>query len=174
MLNSRIEIDTKTSPYKIVRNRPAFLDSYFPGKNDWFIFCERIDGMLAEFEEIKAMWTVLGVVCTFLLLGCIIGVVCAFALIRDDNNLLGIVAGCLFAALFIIFAWYFFMMKQCVLRPLDNFAQKIDDYCAEISKKNDDKVKFSFDRSRKCTLFWDSDFKVWIDVSTAEAVDLTT
>jgi membrane-anchored glycerophosphoryl diester phosphodiesterase (GDPDase) len=172
MLNTRIDIDTKQTPYKINRKRPAFLDPCFPGKNDWFIFCERIDGMMLDFEEIKAVWLLLGVVCTFLLLGIIIGIICVFVLLNDDSDMLGIAAACLFAALFFVFALYFFLMRVFVLRPLDNFAQEIDDYCAEVAKKKNDKAKFIFDRSRKCTLFWGSDFKVWIDVSTSEAVDL--
>jgi hypothetical protein len=172
MLNTRIEIDTTKSPYKVHRKRPAFLDPYFQGKNDWFIFCERIDGFLVQFEEIKAAWMVLGVICTILLLGLVVGIIVSFVVVKE-KNLLGILSGCLFAGLFVVFVGYFFLMDRWVLRPLDAFAKSVDDYCGEVSEKNDDKVHFRFDRSRKCALFWDSDFKVWIDVSTSEAIDLT-
>ncbi|KAG7369147.1 hypothetical protein IV203_031890 [Nitzschia inconspicua] len=171
MLNNRIEIDSTKSPYKVQRKRPAFLDSYFPDKNDWFIFCERIDGLLVQFEEIKAAWMVLGVACTILLLGLVVGIVVSFVVV-EEKDLLGILAGCLFAGLFVVFAVYFFLMDRWVLRPLDTFAKTVDDYCAGISEKNGDKVHFRLERSRMCALFWDSDFKVWIDVSTSDAVDL--
>ena len=163
MLNTRIEIDTKSSPYKIHRQRPAFLDPYFAAdKNSWFIFCERIDSLLAQqLEEIKAAWLVLGVVCTILLLGLIVGIVVSFVVV-DDKETLGIAAGCLFAGLVVVFGGYFFLMSRWVLRPLDAFAQSVDEYCAGVSEKNGNKIHIC-----------DSDFKVWIDVSTSEAIDLT-
>ncbi len=173
MLNARIAIDTTQSPYKVNRTRPTFLDTCFSGQNDWFIFCERIDGMLIVFEEIKAAWMVLGVVFTILLLCFLVGIIILFLLV-DDNELLGILAGSLFAALLIVLVGYYCLMDRWVLRPLANFADKVDKYCAEISEKNDKKVTFQFERSRNWKLFWDADFKVWIDVSTSDAVDLRT
>jgi hypothetical protein len=60
MLNARIEIVTSRSPYKVNRRMPTILDQYLTGKNDWMIFCDRIDAMLVVFEEVKAVWMVLG------------------------------------------------------------------------------------------------------------------
>jgi hypothetical protein len=173
MLNTRIEIDTIGSPYKINRKRSAMLDPYFKGKNDWFIFCERIDQLLQTFEEIKATWMVLGVISTLLLFTLVVGIILTFVLV-DEQTLLGILAGCLFGACFLIFASYLCLMDTCVVKPLNEFSRRVDEYCAEIASKNDDKIEFHFDRSRKCKLFWDSDFKVWIDVTSTDPVDLTS
>lgn len=172
MLNTRIDVDTTKIPYEVCRKRPAFLDPYFQGKSDWFIFCERLDGLLVQFEEVKAAWIFLGAICTILLLGLVVGIIISFVVV-DEKDRLGVVAGCVLASLVVVLVGYFLLMKCWVLRPLDTFARQVDEYCAEISKKNDEKVHFRFDRSRKCALFWDSDFKVWIDVSTPEAIDLT-
>jgi hypothetical protein len=150
------------------------LDPYFRGKNDWFIFCERIDQLLTRFEEIKAAWMVLGVVSTLLLLALSAGVIVTFVLV-EDQNLLGVLAGCLFGACFLVFASYFCLMDTIVMKPLNEFGRQVDEYCAEtVASKNENKVQFHFDRSRKCQLFWDADFKVWIDVTSADPVDLTT
>jgi hypothetical protein len=174
MLNARIGIDTSGSPYKVNRKRSTILDPFFPGKNDWFVFCERMDQMLRSYEEIKAVWMILGVLSTVLLLGIVVGIIVSFVLLKDDQkDLLGTVAGCLFAALFVVFAGYFFFMNQWVVKPLNEFADKVNNYCAEIAEKNDNKVEFRFETSRKCTIFWDSDFKAWIDVTSSEPVDLT-
>mmetsp|Transcript_20540 Transcript_20540/g.33022 ORF Transcript_20540/g.33022 Transcript_20540/m.33022 type:complete len:175 (-) Transcript_20540:376-900(-) len=172
MLNTRIEIDTSDSPYKVNRKRPAILDPYFIGKNDWFIFCERIDHFLQKFEEIKAAWMVLGVMASLLMIGVIVGIICTFVLV-EEKDLLAILAGLMFGACFFVFAGYFCFMDLYVVRPLDDFAKKMDEYCSEISAQSDNKVAFRFGRSRKCTIFWDADFKAWIDVSTSEPVDLT-
>lgn len=180
MLNARIEIDTKTTPYRVRRGerrgQPSLLDPYFKDKNDWMIFCDRIDLLLdgrGGLEEIKATWMLLGVVTTILLLGMVVGIICTFMLVdRTEDS--GLLLGCLFGGTFMIFAIYLYLMQMLVVDQLHAFARKVDEYCAELAKKKaQNAVQFRFQRNgNKCTLFFDRDFQVWIDVSTLDPVDL--
>jgi hypothetical protein len=174
MLNARIEIVTTSSPYKVNRRMPTILDQYLTGKNDWMIFCDHIDTVLIIFEEIKAVWLILAVISTIICLGLVVGIICAFILVGDDNqHLLSILLGCLFGTCIVVIASNLYLTQRFVVRPLDEFALQVDTYCAEIAEtKTSEEVEFRFERSRKCSLFWDSDFKAWINVTTSNPVDL--
>lgn len=184
MINARIDIDTSSSPYKVQRRAwdgqpPALLRQYLNDKNDWMIFCDRIDLLLDSrggLEEIKAVWMILGVITTVLLLGIIAGIICTIVLIdrQEDGGTLSIILGCLLAGLFLVFAIYFYLMKRLVVDQLRAFALKIDTYCAEIAeKKSNNAVTFRFAMNvNKCKLYWDRDFQCWIDVSTSDPIDL--
>jgi hypothetical protein len=113
---------------------------------------------------------VLGVAFVFLLLGLIAGLLCGFFVVDDDHVGL-ILSGALFGGVFVVFTGYFFLMHMWVVKPLDELSQEINEYCEEVAKKWPN-VEFRFERSKSCSIFWDSDFNAWINVFASEPVDL--
>mmetsp|Transcript_24787 Transcript_24787/g.58813 ORF Transcript_24787/g.58813 Transcript_24787/m.58813 type:complete len:206 (-) Transcript_24787:638-1255(-) len=184
MINTRIEVDTSSSPFKVKRNEwegggrpPALLQPYLSGKNDWLIFCDRIDLFLDSrggLEEIKAIWMILGVITTILLVGIVAGIIVTAVIVKGTT--LPIVMGCLLAGLFVVFVIYFILMQKLVVKSLRDFAKRVDEYCAEVSQeKSNNAVTFRFQMNvNKCKLYWDRDFKCWIDVSTMDPIELGT
>jgi hypothetical protein len=168
MLNARIEIDTEKIPYKIKRKMPSFLDPYFEEKIQWIIFCDNLDHRLRPYEDIKAAWTMIGAVFTLLLMGLIAGIICSFVVV-EDPELASILSGSLFGALCVVFSSYFCLMQIYVMKPLKVLGQSIEEYCEKIASKWD-MVEFHFERSSKCSVYWDSDFQAWINVISSDAV----
>lgn len=171
VLNARIEIDTEDVPYKVNRTMPTFLDSYFKEEREWKNFCDSLDRRLRPYEEIKAVWMILGILFTLFLLGIIVGIVLRFVLV-DDEQLGLILTGSLFAGAFFIFSAYFFLMQALVVKPLQNLGRDITSFCNETSDKWE-AVEFQFEISGKCSVYWDSDFDAWINVTSTDAVDAT-
>ena len=168
MLNARIEIDTATIPYKIKRVKPSFLNPYFTENIEWIIFCDNIDYRIKSYEEIKAAWMIIGAVFTLLLIGLIVGIICRFILV-DDPDLGLVLSGSLFGGLVVLFVAYFCLMKVFVIQRLDLLAQSIDEYCQNTAKQWEN-VEFRFERSKKSSIYWDSDFNAWINVISSDAV----
>lgn len=170
MLNARIEIDTSKLPYKINRKMPTFLEPYFQERIQWIIFCDNIDVKLEPYEGIKAAWMVIGALFTLVLIGLIAGIVVRFTVIDDEDQKLGnVLSGALFGGLVVSFAVYFCLMQVFVLIPLKKLAQSTEDYCEKVATKWDN-VDFKFQRSSKWAIYWDSDFKAWINVVSSDAV----
>ena len=167
-LNARITIKTDELPYCVDRKMPSFLSSYFEEDRAWKNFCDSLDRRLRPFEEIKAAWMVLGVVFTILFLGIIVGIVLRFVLV-DDEDLGLILTGSLFGGAFIIFTAYFFLMQALVVKPLDAMGNDVVEFCNETSAKWDT-IEFEFQRSSKCSVYWDADFDAWINVTTTDAI----
>ena len=111
---------------------------------------------------------VLGVVFTILFLGIIVGIVLRFVLV-DDEDLGLILTGSLFGGAFIIFTAYFFLMQALVVKPLDAMGDDVVEFCNETSAKWDT-IEFEFQRSSKCSVYWDADFDAWINVTTTDAI----
>jgi hypothetical protein len=172
MLNARIDIETKESPYKVNRSMPTMLQPYFTpmGEEDYQELCDKLDQLLEPFEEIKAVWMILGIVFTILFLGIIVGIILRFVLV-DDADLGLILAASLFGAAFFIFTAYFFLMHLFVVKPLDLLALEINVFCEETARKWEG-VELRFERSKSCSVFWDADFQAWINVTSTDAVDL--
>ncbi|KAL3939760.1 MAG: hypothetical protein SGBAC_005563 [Bacillariaceae sp.] len=168
MLNSRIEIDTSKLPYKINRKMPTFLEPYFQERIQWIIFCDNIDVKLEPYEGIKAKWMVIGAIFTLVLIGLIAGIVVRFTVI-DDPDLQTVLTGALFGGLFLAFVVYFCLMQVFVMSPLKKLGQSTEEYCDKIAAKWDS-VDFKFQRSKKLAIYWDSDFKAWINVVSSDAV----
>ena len=168
MLNSRIEIDTSKLPFKINRKMPTFLEPYFQERIQWIIFCDNIDVKLEPYEGIKAAWTIIGAIFTLILIGLIAGIAVRFTLV-DDANLGNILTGALFGGLVVTFGVYFCLMQAFVMSPLKKLAQSTEEYCDKIAAKSDT-VDFKFQRSSKAAIYWDSDFKAWINVVSTDAV----
>ena len=171
VLNARIDIETKDIPYKVNRTKPTFLEPYIKGERDWKNFCDSLDRRLRPYEEIKAIWIILGVIFTLLLLGIITGIVLRFVLV-DDEELGLILTASLFAGAFIIFSAYFFLMQALVVKPLGIMATDVMSFCHETSEKWDN-IEFQFETSSKCSVYWDSDFDAWITVTSKDPVDLS-
>eukprot|EP00934_Nitzschia_sp_Nitz4_P005496 Nitzschia sp. Nitz4//scaffold365_size14809//13653//14177//NITZ4_008915-RA/size14809-processed-gene-0.1-mRNA-1//1//CDS//3329549292//5486//frame0 len=169
VLNARIEIKTDKLPYKVERKMPSFLEPYFPEDRDWRNFCDSVDRRLRPFEEIKAVWMILGVVFTFLFIGIIVGIVLRVVLVDDDHTAL-LVTGSLCGAAFLIFTAYFFLMEALVVRPLDAMGANVTDFC-HLTAEKWDTVEFQFERSSKCSVYWDADFNAWINVTSMDSVD---
>lgn len=168
-LNARINIRTDEVPYRVDRKMPTFLDEYFPTEQDWLNFCDSLDRRLRPFEEIKAVWMILGVVFTFFFLGIIAGIVIRIVLVDDEDAGL-IVTGALFAAAFFIFTAYFFLMQALVVRPMDAMGADVSAFCHETASKWES-VNFQFQRSSKCSVYWDADFHAWINVTSEDPID---
>jgi hypothetical protein len=168
MLNSRIEIDTSEIPYKINRTMPTFLEPYFQERIQWIIFCDNIDVKLKPYENIKAVWTVIGASFSLVLIGLIVGVVLLFTGIIGDGNK-NILTGSLFGGIVVAFCIYLCLMQIFVMSPLKKLADSTEEYCDKIASKWDN-VDFKFQRSSKLTIYWDSDFKAWINVVSSDAV----
>jgi hypothetical protein len=171
VLNARIEIETKDVPYKVSRSMPTFLEAYFKEERDWTNFCDSLDRRLRPYEEIKAVWMIMGVVFTFLFLGIIVGIVLRFVLV-DDEEMGLILTASLFGGAFLIFSAYFFLMQALVVKPLGNMGQDVMAFCQETSAKWDS-IEFRFEVSSKCSVYWDSDFDAWITVTSTDAVDVS-
>jgi hypothetical protein len=170
MLKPRIDVETDEIPYKVDRKMPTMLEKYFPEKRDWKNFCDNLDRRLRPYEEIKAAWMVIGVVFTLLVLGVIAGIICRFLLVDDDDVGL-ILIGSLFGGAFLVFTAYFFLMHYLVVRPLDDLGQDVNQFCEKTTSEWDN-VELRFERSKSCSVFWDSDFKAWIDVVSEDTVEL--
>ena len=170
MLNARIEFQTEELPYKVKREMPSLLEPYFKEDSEWMVFCDRLDLLLQPYEDIKASFMVVGVCFVCLCLGVIAGLICRF-LIVDDEDVGLILSASIFAGMFVIFTCYFFLMQLWVVRPLDALSQDMDAYCNEIAAKWPS-VEFQFQRSKKCSIYWDSDFDAWINVTDSEPADL--
>lgn len=166
--NARIKIETKSVPYKVDRNMPSLLKDYFKEKRDWRNFCDSLDRRMRPFEDIKAMWMVLGIVFTLLSLGIIVGVILRFALVDDEDQGL-ILTASLFGGAFIVFSAYFFLMQALVVKPLQTLGQDLMAFCDETSEKWE-AVDFQFEVSNTCSVYWDADFDAWINVTTTDAV----
>jgi hypothetical protein len=172
MLNARIEFQTDELPYKVKRKMPSLLQPYFTEEDDWMIFCDQLDKRLRPYEEIKASWMILGVAFVILLLGLMAGIFCRFFVVDDDHVGL-ILSGSLFGGVFVVFTGYFFLMHLWVVKPLDVLSQEINEYCKKIATTWAN-VEFRFERSKSCSIFWDSDFSAWINILASEPVDLDT
>jgi membrane-anchored glycerophosphoryl diester phosphodiesterase (GDPDase) len=168
-LNARIMIETDSVPYKVNRTMPTMLAPYFRGDRDWRNFCDSLDHRLRPFEEIKAMWMLLGVLFTLLSLGIIVGIVLRFVLVDDKDKGL-IISGSLFAGAFVVFSAYFCLMQASVVKPLQTLGEDLIDFCNETSEKWET-INFEFETSSKCSVYWDADFDAWINVTTTDAVD---
>lgn len=172
VLDARIEIETKDVPYKVNRNMPTFLEPYFKEDQEWKNFCDSLDRRLRPYEEIKAVWMILGVVFTFFFLGIIVGIVLRFVLV-DDEELGLILTGSLFGGAFLIFSAYFFLMQALVVKPLGKMGQDVMAFFHETSEKWDS-IEFQFEVSSKCSVYWDADFDAWITVTSTDPVDVST
>ena len=139
------------------------LEAYYVEDQSWKNFCDSLDRRLQPFEEIKAVWMILGVVFVLLILALIAGVICRFILV-DDEELGLILTGVIFAAIFLIFSAYFFLMQGLVVKPLDAMGEDITQFCEEMSSQWEG-VEFLFERSGKCSVYWDADFDAWINVT---------
>lgn len=168
VLNARIQIETKDVPYKVNRDMPTFLSSYFKEERDWKNFCDSLDRRLRPYEDIKAVWMILGVVFTLFFLAIIVGIVLRFVLV-DDEDLGLILTGSLFGGAFVIFSAYFFLMQALVVKPLSTMGQDVTAFCHETSAKWDS-VEFEFQTSAKCSVYWDSDFDAWVEVVSTDPV----
>lgn len=168
MLNARIEIETEKIPYKIKRKMPSFLDPYFAENIQWIMFCDNLDHRLRPYEDVKAAWTTLGVAFTLLLIGVVAGIICCFVVV-EGSELTSVLLGSLFGGMVVIVCAYFCLMQALVIKPLKILGQSIEEYCEKISSKWDN-VEFHFERSGKCSVYWDSDFQAWINVISSDAV----
>ena len=168
-LNARIEIETKEVPYKVNRKMPTFLDAYFHDQRDWTNFCDSLDRRLRPYAEIKAIWMILGVIFTFLFIGIVVGIVLRFVLVDDEDKGL-ILTASLFGGAFVIFSLYFFLMQMWVVKPLGSMGQDVMAFCQETSVKWDG-IEFEFQVSNKCSVYWDSDFDAWINVTSTGPVE---
>ena len=171
MLSARIEIETDDVPYKVNRTMPTLLENYFMEERDWRNFCDSLDRRLTPYEEIKAVWMIIGIVFTVLLIGFIVGIVLRFVLVSDPH--LGLIlTGSLFGAAFFIFSAYFFLMQAMVVKPLSSMGEDVAIFCHETAAKWDS-IEFRFEVSSKCSVYWDSDFNAWITVTSTDPVDAT-
>jgi hypothetical protein len=112
---------------------------------------------------------VLGVVFTLCSIGIIVGIVLRFVLVDDEDKGL-ILSASLFGSAFVVFSAYFFLMQALVINPLQTVGHDVTDFCHETSEKWE-AISFEFEFSNKCSVYWDTDFDAWINVSSTNPVD---
>lgn len=174
VLQTRIEIDTRQNPFKVMRTMPTGLDRYcFKEQREWKNFCDSFDRRLRPYQEIKRKQMLLTIVFAFFSLGIMVGIILRFFLV-DDDQLGLILTGSMFAGAFLIFTAQFFLTQALIVKPLENLGIDITAFCNDSSDKWEN-VQFQYQVVNKCTIFfWKSEMDAWILVTAADPVDMTT